>query len=245
MGELLVGPQDALCLPETCSDDPATQVAALVYTSGTTGSPKGVMLTHRNLLYIAKVSSTLRRLGGGDRVYGVLPIAHVYGLASACLGTLFAGACLQLEARYSPEAMLRALADDGITAMQGVPSMYVKLLDLVRSSGRKIAAPRLRFLYAGGSPLDPALKAGVEHAFGLPLHNGYGLTESSPTISQTRLEAPRQRLLGGHHVARSGNPPVDAADARRRPRATRASSGCGARTSCAATIAILELTARK
>ena len=191
MGDLRMGSQDAQCLPETDAAETSSQVGALVYTTGTTGDPKGVMLTHRNLLFIAKVSSTLRKLVPGDRVYGVLPISHVYGLASVCLGTLFAGACLQLESRFSPGAFAHALAHSGITVAQGVPAMYVRLLEYLRSSGQSFTAPQLRFLYAGGSPLDPKLKADVEQLSGLPLHNGYGLTETAPTVTQTRLESPR------------------------------------------------------
>ena len=191
MANVRVGALDSDCAPEIVADDPATQVAVLLYTTGTTGNPKGVMLTHRNLLFIARVSSTLRRLGPGDRVYGVLPISHVYGLASVCLGTLFAGACLSLEARFSPQAMARALAESGITVAQGVPAMYVKLLEHLRAREQPVVAPRLRFIYAGGSPLDPTLKADVEERFGLTLHNGYGLTEASPTVTQTRLDMPR------------------------------------------------------
>ncbi|MEO8753833.1 MAG: AMP-binding protein [Casimicrobiaceae bacterium] len=191
IAEVRLGALATAVQPEPVTEDPAAQVAALLYTSGTTGDPKGVMLTHRNLLFIARVSSTLRKLGPGDRVYGVLPIAHVYGLASVCLGTLFAGACLQLEPRYSPQAMALALDRLGITVVQGVPAMYVKLLEHLRANGQAMAAPRLRFVYAGGSPLEPALKAEVERQFGLTLHNGYGLTEASPTVTQTRLEAPR------------------------------------------------------
>jgi acyl-CoA synthetase (AMP-forming)/AMP-acid ligase II len=192
MGDLLMSAQDHECRPEPVGSDPATQVGALIYTSGTTGDPKGVMLTHRNLLFIAKVSGTLRRLGPGDRVYGVLPISHVYGLASVCLGTLFAGACLQLEPRFSPRAFTHALAHFGITVAQGVPAMYARLLEHIRTSGQPLTAPRLRFVYAGGSPLDPALKADVEQLTGLTLHNGYGLTETAPTVTQTRLESPRR-----------------------------------------------------
>ncbi len=191
MGRVLLGPRNDECRPEPVSDDPSVQVAALLYTSGTTGDPKGVMLTHRNLLYIARLSSALRMLVPGDRIYGALPISHVYGLASVCLGTLFAGACVHLEPWYTPLELLHVLAQDRITILQGVPAMYAMLLDYVRRSGTPIDAPALRFCYAGGSPLSPALKADVERAFGAPLHNGYGLTEASPTIAHTRLDAPR------------------------------------------------------
>ncbi len=191
MGELAMGPIDLEARPEALAADPARRVGALIYTTGTTGDPKGVMLSHRNLLFIAKVSSTLRRLGPGDRVYGVLPISHVYGLASVCMGTLFAGACLQLEPRFSPQAFLHALAKFDLTVAQGVPAMYARLLEHIRSTGQSFAAPRLRFVYAGGSPLDPALKADIERLTGLTLHNGYGLTETAPTVTQTRLDSPR------------------------------------------------------
>jgi long-chain acyl-CoA synthetase len=192
MGSLRIGPLDQGCRAEPVAMDSAEQVGALIYTTGTTGDPKGVMLTHRNLLFIAKVTSTLRKLGPGDRVYGVLPISHVYGLASVCLGTLSAGACLQLEDRFSPGAFAHALAHSGITVAQGVPAMYAKLLEHIQSSGQPVAAPQLRFIYAGGSPLDPALKAAAEELFGLTLHNGYGLTETAPTVTQTRIDSPRR-----------------------------------------------------
>jgi long-chain acyl-CoA synthetase len=187
-GALLAGAVDAGCLPEPV-DGGNAQVAALIYTTGTTGHPKGVMLTHRNLLFIAAVSSTLRGLSPADRACGVLPISHVYGLASVMLGTLYAGACLYLAPRFSAPALLRAITDDRLTVLQGVPAMYARLLELPDLAAS--FATCLRFLYAGGSPLDPVLKAQVEQRFGLPLHNGYGMTESSPTISQTRLDAPR------------------------------------------------------
>jgi len=211
MGDVLMGAIGEECQPEPPPNNASEQVGALIYTSGTTGDPKGVMLTHRNLLFIAKVSSTLRQLEPGDRVYGVLPISHVYGLASVCLGSLFAGACLHLVPRFSPEAFAHALAHSGITVAQGVPAMYVRLLEYVRSSGQPFSAPQLRFLYAGGSPLDAALKADVEQLFGLTLHNGYGLTETSPTVTQTRLDSPRRDCSVGTAIPGVDVRAVDAA----------------------------------
>jgi len=191
MGAVSISPCNRDCKPEPVASDPAEQVAALIYTTGTTGNPKGVMLTHRNLLFIAGVSGKLRGLNPKDRVYGVLPISHVYGLASVCISTLLAGACLHLEAHFTARALAAALTEGGISVMQGVPAMYAKLLELLKTQGEPFAAPALRFIYAGGSPLDPALKLAVETASGLILNNGYGLTEASPTITQTRHEHPR------------------------------------------------------
>lgn len=189
-GQWMIGALNRACVPEPASADGALQTAALLYTTGTTGQPKGVMLSHRSLLFIAAVSSRLRGLQASDRAWGVLPISHVYGLASVMLGTLYAGACLYLCPRFQPALLLQALERDRLTIVQGVPGMYARLLETLATPGQRLAT-QLRFVYAGGSPLTPNLKADVEQLFGLPLHNGYGLTESAPTISQTRLDRPR------------------------------------------------------
>ncbi|WP_323121067.1 class I adenylate-forming enzyme family protein [Burkholderia alba] len=182
---------DSAVRAEPVTADPARQCAALIYTTGTTGTPKGVMLSHRNLLFIAAVSSTLRRVEPSDVAYTVLPVSHVYGLASVCLGSLYAGATLRLAPRFSPEAVRRALAHERVTIFQGVPAMHAKLLEHLQTHGHPWHAPHLRFAYSGGSPLDADLKARVERVYGVALHNGYGMTESSPTITQTALDAPR------------------------------------------------------
>jgi acyl-CoA synthetase (AMP-forming)/AMP-acid ligase II len=216
-GEWMTGPLNEAAQPEpvaTGADFSARQPAALIYTTGTTGQSKGVMLSHRNLLFVAAVSSTLRGLTPADRAYGVLPISHVYGLASVMLGTLYAGACLHLQPRFNAEALLRALREDQLTILQGVPAMYARLLEILgqpgtdadadadadSAAGRKTLGASLRFIYAGGSPLDPVLKRQAEALLGQPLHNGYGMTESSPTISQTRLEAPRGDTSVGYAI---------------------------------------------
>lgn len=188
---LLVGPLIDACTPEPV-DAGGDQVAALVYTTGTTGQPKGVMLSHASLLFVAATSSRLRGLAPGDRAWGGLPVSHVYGLASVLLGTLYAGACLRLAPRFDAPALLASIRAGELTIVQGVPAMYARLLAQAQADDGAAPVPsRLRFCYAGGSPLDPALKRAVEALFGLPLHNGYGLTEGGPTVSQTRLDAPR------------------------------------------------------
>ncbi len=191
---------DEGCVADAGTGDPARDVAALLYTTGTTGEPKGVMLTHANVLFIARVSSELRRVSPADRIYGLLPISHVYGLASVCVGSLYAGASLHLQARFDPASTARLLRERQLTVCQGVPAMWAKLLEHLRAEPRPWSAPALRFLYAGGSPLAPALKAQVEAVFGQPLHNGYGLTEASPTLTQTRLDEPRTDCSVGRAI---------------------------------------------
>ena len=189
-GKLLFSASPGDCVAQPVEEDPARRVAALVYTTGTTGEPKAVMLTHGNLLFAAGASARLRELRTSDRVYAVLPISHVYGLASVCLGSLAAGAGIRLQRRFSPASMASALAG-GITICQGVPAMYARFLEHLRATGTNLKAPALRAIYCGGSPLSPALKRDVEDAFGLPLHNGYGLTEAAPTLTQVRPREPR------------------------------------------------------
>ncbi len=183
--------------PEPLSSDPARQVAAMIYTSGTTGAPKGVMLTHDNLMFIAGRSSETRWLTPTDHVYGVLPISHVFGLASVLLGTLYQGGRLLFAPRFDGEAVLEAFARNEISIFQGVPQMYARLCSLIERRGGRPDAPRLRYLSSGGAPLDPALKARVECDFGLPLHNGYGLTETSPTVTTTPSDKPCDDISTG------------------------------------------------
>ena len=186
--------------PEPVFDAGAEQVAALVYTSGTTGAAKGVMLTHANLLFVANNSLRNRRLVPTDVVYGVLPLSHVYGLSSLLGATLISGGSLLLVPRFDPKALAQALRDDGLTVLHGVPAMYARLLDWARQTGTTLSAPALRVAQAGGAPLTAPLKAAFEDTFGLVLHNGYGMTEASPSICQTRMDAPRSDCSVGQAI---------------------------------------------
>jgi long-chain acyl-CoA synthetase len=191
LGTLGVGALNAAAEVEPVHESAAEQVAALIYTSGTTGAAKGAMLTHRNLGFIAGISGGMRGFAADDLIYGVLPVSHAFGLASVYLGGLYAGACFLSRARFDAEETLRDLAA-GVTALQGVPAMYAKLLAHIRKTGRSVAGHRLRFVSAGGAPLDAAIKKGVEDLFGLPLHNGYGMTEASPSMAMTQVDNPRR-----------------------------------------------------
>lgn len=185
-GELAVSDLSADSVAEPVVTD-GTQVAAMIYTSGTTGRPKGVMLSHRGILYIARVSGGLRNLRPGRHVYGVLPSSHVFGLSSVMVGSLANGACLHPVARFDAGELLDALAAENIAVLQGVPAMFARVLEYLHHHGRELRAPALDYLSVGGAPLDADLKRRVEALFGTTLHNGYGLTEASPTISQTRI----------------------------------------------------------
>lgn len=188
LGVSIAGPWPQRAEPTARSG--AEQVAEMLYTSGTTGSPKGVMITHRNALFIATVSGALRGMSAADRVYAVLPLAHIFGLNSTFLGAVVAGAEIRLVPRFDP-AHLAAALSDGITVFQGVPAMYAKLLEHLESTGQHLHAPGLRYMSAGGAPLDIGWKRRIERRFGLTLNNGYGLSEASPTVSQTRIADPR------------------------------------------------------
>lgn len=187
VGRIGIGAMKADAVADAVSDS-AEDVAVLIYTTGTTGTPKGVMLTHANLSYLAQMMRKLRRLSAEDRVYGVLPITHVMGLAGVFCGTLSAGAHLHLVSRFSASECLEQLARQRSTMLQGAPAMFAKLAE----QGRRhpVGPLALRFIAAGGAPIDPTVKADTEAFFGLTLHNGYGLTEGSG-LSWTRLEQPR------------------------------------------------------
>ena len=215
LGPLGIGPLNEEVEPEGIDTDAANRVAALIYTSGTTGLPKGVMLTHRNLLFLADGSAKIRALTPEDRFYGVLPMSHAVGLSVVLLGALLSGATLYLSPRFDPVAVLATLKRDRLTVMLGAPAMFSLLVEYAKLKGLKsLQFPELRIIASASAPLYAPLKSAVESLFGLVLHNGYGVTECSPTIAQTRIEAPRDDISVGpvfpgveiKLVQRDGNP---------------------------------------
>nr|WP_314623968.1 class I adenylate-forming enzyme family protein [uncultured Noviherbaspirillum sp.] len=191
IGEIYLGALNTGAEPEPVFADPTSQTAVMVYTSGTTGAPKAVMLSHANLLFIGSNNRLLRKLGPGDTVYGVLPLSHVYGLSALLVASLISGAALLLAPRFTEQALAHALAMRGITVMHGAPPMYAKLLAWSEQTGTPLPAPHLRVAQSGGAPLTAALKSAFEKTFGVVLQNGYGMTEAAPSICQTRMESPR------------------------------------------------------
>lgn len=198
VGRFALDQADEQVFAEPIHDAASDQVAVMIYTTGTTGSPKGVMLTHANLLFSCSTSSRSRFTTAQDSIYAALPISHVYGLTSVVLAGLWAGAKVMLVARFKAAEAAQALSD-GITIFQAVPAMYSQLLTL-HETVAAIKAPALRFIYIGGAPLDATLKAKVEAMMGLSMHNGYGMTESSPTISQIPFGSKREDTSVGYLI---------------------------------------------
>jgi acyl-CoA synthetase (AMP-forming)/AMP-acid ligase II len=186
-----VGALNESAAAEPVETEPANQVAVLIYTSGTTGTPKGVMLTHENLLISAKTTAHFRKMDADDKVYVVLPISHIVGI-SLLIMTLMVGATVRLVSKYDPAALAKAIAEERITILNGVPATYQRLLEYKAVAGLKqLDRGSLRLIAVAGAPLDLDLKSRVEQEFGLPLSNGYGITECSPGISGVRFDAPR------------------------------------------------------
>ncbi|WP_085790661.1 class I adenylate-forming enzyme family protein [Roseivivax jejudonensis] len=164
----------------------AEDVAVLLYTTGTTGDPKGVMLTHANLGFAARASAELRAMTPADRIYGALPITHVFGLASMLMAGAHAGTAIELAARFRPAALHDALRA-GITVLPAVPQMHALLMAHAAEHGHaRLEDAALRYVSSGAAPLDPAWKRKAEAFYGLPLQNGYGMTESTAGSSGTR-----------------------------------------------------------
>jgi long-chain acyl-CoA synthetase len=155
-------------------------VAACLYTSGTTGRPKGAMLTHANL--IANLASFHRVLHATeDEVFlAVLPFFHAYGATTLLLLPLSIGATVVLEPRFVPEGILRSIVQHGVTIFMGVPSMFAVLAGLPMP----VAPPhRLRFCISGGAPLSTAVLEAFEARHRVPIYEGYGPTECSPVLT--------------------------------------------------------------
>jgi long-chain acyl-CoA synthetase len=187
LGTIGFGPLNESVQPEPVDPDSAQRIAALIYTSGTSGLPKGVMLTHRNVLFAASGAAKIRSLTPNDRFYGALPMFHVVGFSAVLLSALLSGATLYLTPRFDPIAARAALENDRVTVLLGVPAMYSQMLQYAKLRGLKsLDLTALRIISCSGAPLHPTIKAEVEKLFGLVLHHSYGVTETSPNIAQTR-----------------------------------------------------------
>jgi long-chain acyl-CoA synthetase len=169
----------------------ATDTAVILYTSGTTGQPKGAELTHANLTSNVDVTATdLVQVGPADVIFGGLPLFHSFGQTCGLNTAVRVGAALTLVSRFTPEKALEVVERDGVTVFEGVPTMYVALLAYPQRARYDTSA--LRVCVSGGAALPVEVLRGFEDAFGCTILEGYGLSETSPVASFNHPDRPRK-----------------------------------------------------
>ncbi|MEU6129827.1 AMP-binding protein [Saccharopolyspora sp. NPDC047091] len=151
-------------------------VAALSYTSGTTGPPKGAMNTHRNVVFDARVWRDLAGIGADDVVLGVAPLFHITGLVGHVALALLTPVPLVLTHRFEPEVVLDAVREHRPTFAVGAITAFIALLG---TGGTAADLASLRRVYSGGAPIPPSTVRDFEERFGQRIHNVYGLTETT------------------------------------------------------------------
>ena len=158
------------------------EIALIQYTGGTTGVPKGAMLSHQNLTANARqVHAIDPNPEKGDRIVGVLPFFHVFANTCVLNRTVLAGGMIAMLPRFDAKATLATIQRVKATALPGVPTMYQALLDHPKMGSTSFKS--LRVCISGGAPLVPALKTKFERATGARVVEGYGLTESSGVVA--------------------------------------------------------------
>jgi long-chain acyl-CoA synthetase len=185
----LINSEPATGLHGTGEED----TAVILYTSGTTGKPKGAELTHLNLFRNADVSSrTTCEVGGGDVVLGALPLFHSFGQTVGMNASLKVGACLTLVPKFDPGEALATMQRDKVTHFYGVPTMFGALLHHPERGSYDTSS--LRTCVTGGASMPVEVLRGFEEAFGAVVLEGYGLSETSPVACSNHPD--RERKAG-------------------------------------------------
>lgn len=174
-------------LPDTMPDD----TAVILYTSGTTGRPKGAELSHFNLLSNARYSSSrLVPLDTETVALGVLPLFHIFGQTVFQNGVLSAGGTLVLLPRFDPKSAFELMQQHRVTYFGGVPTMYFALLNFPDSAQYDISS--LKYCVSGGSAMPVEVMRAFDEKYGVNILEGYGLSETSPVASFNVLERPKK-----------------------------------------------------
>jgi long-chain acyl-CoA synthetase len=163
------------------ADVAETDDAVILYTSGTTGTPKGAQLTHGNLTRNAAVSRGLHDMSSDDVILGALPLFHSFGQTCTLNAGIGAGATITLLPRFDPAKALEIIPRDEVTIFMGVPTMYGALLHAPEREGADLST--LRLCVSGGASLPLDLMRSFEEAFKAIILEGYGLSETSPVAS--------------------------------------------------------------
>jgi len=163
------------------ADTPGDDTAVILYTSGTTGTPKGAELTHDNLRRNAEVSRAMFDLGPEDVVLGALPLFHSFGQTCAMNAGMASGTLLTLLPRFDPAKALEIIERDRVTVFEGVPTMYGAMLHL--PGGESHDTSSLRVCASGGASMPGEVMRAFEDKFHCTILEGYGLSETSPVAS--------------------------------------------------------------
>ncbi len=176
---------------EMVARDPS-DTAVVLYTSGTTGTPKGAELTHENLLRNCQGFLALFEFGSGTVVLGALPLFHSFGQTCAMNASIVAGGLLTLIPRFDPAKALEIIDRDGVRVFEGVPTMYGAMLHVANRDDYDTST--LTVCASGGAAMPVELLRRFEAAFGCKILEGYGLSESSPVASFNHPD--RERKAG-------------------------------------------------
>jgi long-chain acyl-CoA synthetase len=193
---VLVEPGEFEALLERCQPTPEVaerrpeDTAVILYTSGTTGTPKGAELTHRNLLRNVEVSVGLFGLDERAVTLGALPFFHAFGQTCALNATVAVGGCLTLIPRFDGGKALEILERDRVTVFEGVPTMYAAMLHDPRADETDTSA--LEVCVSGGAAMPVEIMRAFEQKFGCQILEGYGLSETSPVASFNRRDRERK-----------------------------------------------------
>jgi long-chain acyl-CoA synthetase len=181
----------ARCEPDTEVVERGGQdTAVILYTSGTTGTPKGAELTHANLIANVGVSTALFGPDETTVTLGALPLFHAFGQTCAMNATLAAGGCLTLLPRFDAGRALDILERDHVTVFEGVPTMYAALLNHPDAGARDVSS--LEVCVSGGAAMPVEVMRAFEDTFGCAVLEGYGLSETSPVACFNRRDQPRK-----------------------------------------------------